>query len=1614
VSALISIVITSYNREAYLGAAIESVLAQTWQDFELLVWDDGSTDNSLAIARQYAEKDSRIRVVASHHRGSSAILKDALAETKGTYLGCVDSDDAIAPTTLAETAAILTAHPEVGFVYTDYYDTDAEAKILGYGQRCHIPYSPDRLLLDFMTFHFRLIRRSVYEQIEGLNESLRVVDYDLCLRLSEVAKVYHLPKPLYFYRNHQQSISQQERIKQAQDSQKIIAQALQRRGKAKHWRIDLEIERQEQHIHTRFFLRPRNSFAELAQKIAATALTTLSLNTFALAPAQAQITPANDGTGTTISNPSSNPNQINIGGGTTSGSNLFHSFQEFGLNSSQIANFLSNPNIQNILGRVTGGNASVINGLIQVTGGNSNLYLMNPAGIIFGANSSLNVPASFTATTATGIGFGNNWFNAFGSNNYAALSTTPSNFAFNLSNPGSIVNAGNLAVPTGQNLSLIAGNVVNTGTLTSPGGNITIAAVPGSSLVKISQPGNILSLEINLQDTSVTAGINPLTLPQLLTGKENLTTGVTVNNTGQAVLTNGTLIADGGSAITAGNLNTASNQIGGKVQVLGNTVKLINANINANGNLGGGTVLIGGDYQGKGTVPTAQTTVIDKDSVIHADALTSGNGGQVIAWADDSTYFQGKITARGGLTSGNGGFIETSGKQNLSVAGASVDALAPQGLAGNWLLDPQNIIVQAGGSATLADVSNAGDTTNNFTIDPNTINSATANVILAASDSITVNNPITLSNAGVGLTANAGGDINLNASITTNSGNINFNNSGVFSLSNGATLNTSGTGNITLRQNVPGKIQAVVDAIGSLGTGTATINLGAGTFTDINAEVVSVVGKRLTIKGIGSGTDATTNTIVDGENSRRGFYLSGGANVSLDNLRVVNGSVSNFKDGGGIYVDAGTTLNLSNSIVADNSADGGGGGIFNQGTANISNSTLSSNYAGGGYGGGGISNAFGGTANISNSTLSSNSAFLGGGISNALGSLGSTVNISNSTLSSNYAGGGYGGGIYNNFATTNISNSTLSSNSADYGGGIYNYFDTINIGNSIVAGNTASSGAEVYQDKGTFSSQGNNLVGQNGNAGGFPTISTDIILNTTADKVLAPLGNYGGITQTRALLPGSLAIDAGNNGLIPTSVTTDQRGGSRIVNGTVDIGAVEFQGYNITPLAGAGQSTTVNTAFSTALQAKVVENLFNNPLAGINVSFSTPSTGASGSFSNNTVTTDAAGIATASTLTANTQAGTYQASANSGNLNANFNLTNNPDVASIISILGGNNQSTVVAKNFTTNLQVKITDQYNNPIPNATVSFAAPSSGASANFSSNSSLTTDSNGIATASNLTANTQAGSYQVTANSGNLNANFNLTNNPDVASIISIMGGNNQSTVVAKNFTTNLQVKITDQYNNPIPNATVSFAAPSSGASANFSSNSSLTTDSNGIATASNLTANTQAGSYQATANSGNLNANFNLTNNPAPTLPPIPVAIAPTPTPELIAPPEYENVHRQQQLLPSLTEIEQIAFFYTNDEALNVLDSLLPKVVDYMNQDGGTLSVNLGELVPIPRQNLLLTSENQIVIRQNLIGRVQQLIGAEFVEFVTVDFNNERDNTQLIVKVKKSPNRAVLKK
>ncbi|MDY6940613.1 MAG: CHAT domain-containing protein [Cyanobacteriota bacterium] len=388
------------------------------------------------------------------------------------------------------------------------------------------------------------------------------------------------------------------------------------------------------------------------------ASTCLAILSPAIALAQSII--PDDSTNTLV-NP--HGDRLDIQGGVTSedGANLFHSFEEFGLDASQTANFQSLPDIQNIFGRVNGGNPSLIDGLIQVTGGNSNLYLMNPAGIIFGENAQLNVPADFTATTATGIGFEGGWFEAFGSNDYAALVGTPNAFNFANVSPGSIINYGSLAVGAGANLSLFAGTVMSPGTLQSQGGRVSVVAVPGENLLRLSVIGNVLNLEVSPTDSA----FNPRSLPELLTLGKSIAHADTVemNADGTVALKGSGLRVEGGDLV-AGSIISEGGDI-----FLNSGGDIVTGPLDSSANTGDGSSIV---------------------------LQTQGDGGsiRVEAQGDITT---GDVTASSDL--GDAGTIELS-SQTGQIETGNIDATSTQGDAGL-------IVMEAQGDVTTGDLDGA-------------------------------------------------------------------------------------------------------------------------------------------------------------------------------------------------------------------------------------------------------------------------------------------------------------------------------------------------------------------------------------------------------------------------------------------------------------------------------------------------------------------------------------------------------------------------------------------------------------------------------------------------------------------------------------------------------------------------------------------------------------------------------------------------------------------------------------------------------------------------------------------------------------------------------------------
>ncbi len=330
---------------------------------------------------------------------------------------------------------------------------------------------------------------------------------------------------------------------------------------------------------------------------------------------------------------------------------------------------------------------------------------------------------------------------------------------------------------------------------------------------------------------------------------------------------------------------------------------------------------------------------------------------------------------------------------------------------------------------------------------------------------------------------------------------------------------------------------------------------GKKTITGPTAGVTLSAGGNSRVFQVDSGVTASVSglTITGGSASNGGGLANYGGNLTLTNCTLSGDSASY---GGGVASTGGGTLTLTNCTVSGNTASGapartGGGVDVTYGAmAMLSNCTIAGNYAS--FSSGGV-NIFHAAATLTDCTISGNSTGGGGG---GLGTSSGTLTLTNCTVSGNSAYGDGGGGVAD-FGVVSLTNCTVSGNYAyGTGGGLENY-GTATLGNTIVAGNTANtSGPDVY---GAVTSPGHNLIGETDGSSGWVGSDLTGTIATPLQPLLAPLDSYGGPTETMALLPGSPAIDAGSNALVPGGVTTDQRGYARIGHGTVDIGAFEVQ-----------------------------------------------------------------------------------------------------------------------------------------------------------------------------------------------------------------------------------------------------------------------------------------------------------------------------------------------------------------------------------------------------------------------------------------------------------------------
>jgi glycosyltransferase involved in cell wall biosynthesis len=234
-SSTVSVVMSVYNGEKYLHAAIESILCQRFWDFEFIIVNDGSTDRSNEIAVSFAATDSRIRLINAPNQGLTKSLNLGLTQCHGRYIARMDADDISLPNRFAKQVAFLDRSNETVALGTGVELIDEDDESLGIWERPTTHEELEKAHLSGLSGRIVhpsvMLRASAVMQIGGYRENLSTgQDYDLFLRLGEVGRIGNLPEVLLYYRLHLESVGFTKSEIQYETLCKILREAFLRRG----------------------------------------------------------------------------------------------------------------------------------------------------------------------------------------------------------------------------------------------------------------------------------------------------------------------------------------------------------------------------------------------------------------------------------------------------------------------------------------------------------------------------------------------------------------------------------------------------------------------------------------------------------------------------------------------------------------------------------------------------------------------------------------------------------------------------------------------------------------------------------------------------------------------------------------------------------------------------------------------------------------------------------------------------------------------------------------------------------------------------------------------------------------------------------------------------------------------------------------------------------------------------------------------------------------------------------------------------------------------------------------------------------------------------------------
>ncbi len=720
------------------------------------------------------------------------------------------------------------------------------------------------------------------------------------------------------------------------------------------------------------------------------------------------------------------------------------------------------------LNRINSNTESTIDGNLIASG---KIFLINPHGIVFGLNAQVNVGsivASVANISDSNFLAGNYDFNNASNDpnaeiiNHGHISTIAKNGLIALVGPGVVndgviqANLGKVALGTGDRWTL---DMTGDGLI-----NFDIGQASVSKLYHIDNTGSIIANagSIMLTAQAVSDAVHSVINVDGIVQAQSVAkvNGKIVFGGAQQVNVSGTVDASG----------TAKGQTGGQIEITGDQIEVgannTPATITASGDQGGGSILIGGDSQGGGTLAHAQNTTVDAGSVLTADAITQGDGGKVVVWSDNTTEFHGTISAQGGAQGGDGGSVETSGMQSLDVSNASVNAGSTSGKNGSWLLDPGTDTIDASQASSIeAALESHTDTTiqaqkDTTTNDPGDID-VTSNITWDTNSTLNliadnnINVEAVIKNAPNPLNTDPlntnppSGNLNLRADADAdNVGTVNFLSGGKVDFSNSA-------GNVNIFYNPAFK--GVSDplhpfagvTLATYGTDGSVV-MGSGHY---NAYVL--VNNLTDLSSISSTPSAL------GYSFALGATIDGGG---INNTTINSIGTSSAPFTGTFFGNSYTIQNLT----ITNSAGQAVGLFGTTSGANLDNIQLNNiNIAAGGQDNvgavvGQMNNSFLQNAIVQNSTINGQDN-TGGAVGNATNSTLAQVFVNNTTVKgtdslNNLVGnnvGGLVGNLSGSTVTQSVANATVSGNTA-VGGAVGSADSGSNINNSFAVGQVSA------------------------------------------------------------------------------------------------------------------------------------------------------------------------------------------------------------------------------------------------------------------------------------------------------------------------------------------------------------------------------------------------------------------------------------------------------------------------------------------------------------------------------------------------------------------------------